>query len=379
MNEERPLRVNVLTNIPTPYNASLYCALVDVGTELTVAYEGPPSSNGRPWKIALQDWEDIHPGLLGGVGTILKRRRDVDAWVLSGSYASAAAVLRRGCLLGVHGVYYWGERFKRHGLRTVLRSVYMRGLAGVLAVGSIAAEDYANVVGGNTVVHTFPYVTAASPFDGGRAGSMERIGFAGGLTVRKGVDILLKSLSLLPMGARPLLEVAGSGPMELELRGMARRLRVPVAWLGELSPSALSEARKRWRFQLVPSRYDGWGMVVSEGLAGGRPVLASTSVGAGQDLIMSGVNGELLPLAPGAWADAISRWLEDDGQLSKRARCAWLVGSAVSSEYAALWLTDVLSEPAVAPRSFVEEHLAIAMKQMRKEGLIDCLARRTES
>ena len=41
----------------------------------------------------------------------------------------------------------------------------------------------------------------------------------------------------------------------------------------------------------VPSRYDGWGLVVPEGLASGLPTIATGRTGAALDLITTGANG----------------------------------------------------------------------------------------
>ena len=44
----------------------------------------------------------------------------------------------------------------------------------------------------------------------------------------------------------------------------------------------------------VPSRYDGWGLVVPEGLAAGLPVIASDRMGAALEFVESGRNGRLV-------------------------------------------------------------------------------------
>jgi len=44
----------------------------------------------------------------------------------------------------------------------------------------------------------------------------------------------------------------------------------------------------------VPSRYDGWGLVVPEGLAAGLPVIATDRMGAALEFVESGKNGWLI-------------------------------------------------------------------------------------
>ncbi len=45
----------------------------------------------------------------------------------------------------------------------------------------------------------------------------------------------------------------------------------------------------------VPSRYDGWGLVVPEGLASGLPVIATDRMGAALEFVETGRNGWLIP------------------------------------------------------------------------------------
>src|SRR5512134_3369011 len=42
---------------------------------------------------------------------------------------------------------------------------------------------------------------------------------------------------------------------------------------------------------VLPSRYDGWGVVVNQAVAAGLPVICSNQVGAGYDLVEDSVNG----------------------------------------------------------------------------------------
>ena len=42
---------------------------------------------------------------------------------------------------------------------------------------------------------------------------------------------------------------------------------------------------------VLPSRYDGWGVVVNQAIGAGLPVICSDMVGAGHDLVDEDVNG----------------------------------------------------------------------------------------
>jgi len=112
-----------------------------------------------------------------------------------------------------------------------------------------------------------------------------RIAYVGQLIHRKGVDVLLRALSLI-RGLDWQLELIGDGPDLPSLQKMSTELglegRVHFAGVSPLSdiPARIAGAD----VLVVPSRFDGWGMVVNEGLAAGLPVVCSDTCGA-QDLL----------------------------------------------------------------------------------------------
>jgi glycosyltransferase involved in cell wall biosynthesis len=83
----------------------------------------------------------------------------------------------------------------------------------------------------------------------------------------------------------------------------------------------------------LPSRYDGWGVVLNQALGAGLPIICSTAVGAGQDLVADDVNGLKCP--PGdaeALSQAMARFIQQP-DLARR----W---GAASRAKAAQWLPE---------------------------------------
>ena len=124
----------------------------------------------------------------------------------------------------------------------------------------------------------------------------------------KGHDTALRALALLP-GA--WLWIAGSGPLEGELKAQAARLGVAdrVRWLGwREDASALYRAAD---VCLFPSRFEPLGNVVIQAWAHGLPVVAAAAAGPAA-LIASGEDGLLTPVDdPAALASAARRLIED--------------------------------------------------------------------
>ncbi len=349
-------RLAIFTNIPNPYNHYLYAALRQSGWDLRVVYKGDPQSAGRSWSIE-PDPRDTITGSIRDEARALRRcraeRRQV---ILTGGYAGLVDVERRALLArAARPLLFWGERLSPpRRLTSTVRTLYFAGFDAVLAVGTWAVAGY-RAAARSAAVHVFPYTTAAPGSAGRQPDAVPVVGFVGDLIERKGVDILLDGLARIPEGTRPALEVAGAGPAQGALAELARRRGLSVAWLGHVPEEEMRGLRARWWAQAVPSRYDGWGVVVAEALGAGVPVVASAHVGAAVDLVRDGVNGSIVGEG-GDWASALRRYTDLE-VVRREGRLAALVGEAFSADAAATWLTRLLLDGvgAAQPRSFVDD------------------------
>ena len=80
--------------------------------------------------------------------------------------------------------------------------------------------------------------------------------------------------------------VAGSGPLEADMRAHAKALAVPLHILGFQNQSRMPAAYSACDLLELPS--DGretWGLVCDEALACGRPIVVSSAAGCAEDLV----------------------------------------------------------------------------------------------
>jgi len=116
--------------------------------------------------------------------------------------------------------------------------------------------------------------------------------FAGKLSHRKGVDLLLEAVKLMPAGLRQqtTLVFVGDGDMRQWLTERAAlEPRADCRFVGFQNQSQLSRYYHAADLLALPSRHsETWGLVVNEALHHGLPVVVSNQVGCAPDLVVEG-------------------------------------------------------------------------------------------
>jgi len=120
--------------------------------------------------------------------------------------------------------------------------------------------------------------------------------FCGSLIERKGVDLMARAFVQLATEFPDVrLKIAGDGALREPLAEVLRPVSERVEFTGFKDWIELPELYASADVLCVPSRYDGWGLVVPEGLASGLPVIATERMGAALEFVQTGVNGWLIP------------------------------------------------------------------------------------
>lgn len=336
-------RILVVNNIPSPYNDALFARVAgEPGVQLLVAYCAERESN-RSWRLSADkgyDYRVMRGATLGaqshlnpGVAAVAGRFRP-DVAVLSGSYAMptmqiAAAALRARRTPWV----FWSEEISlapvppaRAAIRSLLRATVRRA-HGVLAIGSRARTSFVRIGVPPARIADFRYYADVSRFrlaDADRARARAEVReawgiaadaavflFCGQMIARKGVDTLLHAHARLRAGGRrAVLLLAGDGPEQGALERLAGTLGTAgdVRFTGFVQPDQLPRLFAGGDAFVLPSRHEGWGVVVHEAMAAGLPVLGSEQVNAAADLVVPGRSGWLFPAGD---ADALAARMRD--------------------------------------------------------------------
>lgn len=158
--------------------------------------------------------------------------------------------------------------------------------------------------------------------------------FMGRMAVQKGPDLLLEAIpGLLRYYPRTKFILAGEGHLRGALEHRARSLGVQhaIRWFGYLPSAQAVEMFKACDVVCVPSRNEPFGIIVLEGWAAGKPVVASQNGGPGE-FVWHNVNGlKIYPTVESiGWGLGTlftnwewARWMGRNGRVAVESAFTW--------------------------------------------------------
>ncbi|KAB7744266.1 glycosyltransferase [Nostocoides sp. F2B08] len=163
-----------------------------------------------------------------------------------------------------------------------------------------------------------PGVTSAEPAVPSASG--HRLLCVGAITPTKGQDVLVEALAEdadLPWSGRCVgaLDVEPGFVDRVLTRGVALGLGERLTFTGSAPPEAVAAEYADVDLLVVPSRFETYGMVITEALARAVPVLAA-AVGGVPEALGTAPDGRrpgllVTPAQPAAFASALREWLTD--------------------------------------------------------------------
>lgn len=339
-NQTRPA-VTIATHFPSPYQVELFDAVAarnEIDLSVIYLYASSPERRWLPREgqhanicvagpeqdIAkahgLTETADVvvfnyyqHPLVRQWLGRRVRSKRPWTFW---------------GERLGFRSAPLVGALYRRWALRHLAASA-----APVWGIGRWAVESYQVEFGRHRRYHDLPYYSDLARFSAVASrrrppepGRGIRFLFSGSLIARKGVDLLadaFRRLAVLEPQAR--LCFLGDGPLLPSLRQELTSLRERVEFLGFKDWDELPAVYGAADVLCAPSRHDGWGLIVSEALAAGLPVIGTTRTGAAREFLRTGYNGWLIEAGNGealfqAMRDAARCYPGNLALLSRRAQ-----------------------------------------------------------
>lgn len=227
-----------------------------------------------------------------------------------------------------HNLAYAGANqsgIKLTGRRLLARVLYRAGIDAFFGVSAAVARHYENNLGlrkvtviPNPVDFTVIKETAAM-----ESTTAADLVLAGRMVREKGHSDFLEALSqLAKQGSHPSVIIAGDGPLREAIESQAEDLglRPQITFTGALAHKDLLRVIGSAKIAVIPSRFEGFGLVALEAMALGRAIIASDAGGLPEvvgDTAVVVQAGE-----PSSLAEAISALLSDperQNEMGKRA------------------------------------------------------------
>ena len=292
--------------ILSPHMAGLVNAMVGLGYDVTLVVERDLSSEREA-----QGW--IKPKMSGVHVAHVTTKADVNDLVSNASMNSihiCQGVRANGLISKAQRLlrcrrmrqYVILETVKDIGFRGVVKRLIYRfhfhlgrkWIEGVLAIGYTTASWV--VDRGMPYCRVFPFSYFLPEVIEVRQKKSKKIKpfqfiFVGRFIKLKQLSLLIRALE--SMHDLPFeLTVVGSGPQESELRAQAQEaLGNRLKWIGKLPSNKVYREIEGADCLVLPSDYDGWGVVVSEAMLVGTPAICSDRCGSAGVVKRSGYGG----------------------------------------------------------------------------------------
>ncbi|NJN58301.1 MAG: glycosyltransferase family 4 protein [Leptolyngbyaceae cyanobacterium SL_5_9] len=306
----RPLNIVFYSIVPSPYQRDLFYALSQHPEINLKVYYLESGCADSPWsQKALQPYEKVLPGLFLAWGLSrfhlnwhLPKVQDADVVILNG-YQNLTSQLLLWLYARRVPCIFWGEKIvaASEGVKGKLQKVLAQALKqcrAIVAIGSRAQQDYQQRFPHHSIFN-IPYYCNLSEFQATvqRPRDPVTILFCGQMIERKGVDLLLQAFDrLLQTGVKArLLLVGREAELPEMMRSLSPQAKQHIEYAGFHDPEYLPQFFEQADLFVLPSRYDGWGVVVNQALGAGLPIICSDAVGAAEDLVEPGVNGAIVP------------------------------------------------------------------------------------
>jgi len=299
------VKVLVLTDCPSPYQVELFNEIkANDKCALEVAYLRGRDPN-RQWTSSEIRHASIEVNGSGdGMSRARESARDADLVVFNYyRHASAERLIAERAALGAPWCF-WGERPGFHQpvwagrlLRKWKLSKLHASTASIWGIGKFAVDGYREEFGAERAYFNLPYFSDLQRFSVLRREERpdRTFLFSGSLISRKGVDMLAVAFVRLAQELPHVrLKIVGEGELRQSLVQTLRPVSERVEFVGFRGWQELPREYAGAEVLCVPSRYDGWGLVVPEGLASGLPVIVTDRMGAALEFVESGRNGWLI-------------------------------------------------------------------------------------
>lgn len=237
---------------------------------------------------------------------------------------------------------HWKDRIKRYIRPWLYRAygmVFVRQLDTVFAISPRACQQYAEIGVPQERIAPFGYFVPPpkAALDDHVTSASLRLAFIGSLIPRKGIDVAIQAVTMLRQSGRSVtLDLYGPGTPPIASGNDS------VTYRGILPFGQIAATLGGYDALIVPSQFDGWGVVVNEAIQAGVPVAASDATGAGAFVAAHGCGALFQTGDVAALAALLGRWCDAPVLLSAARMAAVQAAPLLDPKVAAEYMVSVL-------------------------------------
>lgn len=221
---------------------------------------------------------------------------------------------------------------------------YGRRFRAVLAMSSLAVDCFKRLWCPADILYPFMYQadnTALPVSPTSQSSDIVRFAYVGRFAHIKGVDLLCKALESVPPGAWQF-DWIGSDGEYLELVRRSSQWHGGIRFLGPCPSNEVINRLTAYDACIIPSRYDGWGMVGTEACMAGIGCIVSDNAGC-SDLVRASGAGDMVRAGDVvALRNAMMSVIADPARVADWKRRACDYRHCLRAELVGQYLYDVL-------------------------------------
>ncbi|MBN2181535.1 MAG: glycosyltransferase family 4 protein [Sedimentisphaerales bacterium] len=192
----------------------------------------------------------------------------------------------------------WKSHFKKLWYKNFIEK-YKNRFKAILSMGTLGVKWFRGIGCPDDIL--FPYIYQYDSTAGKQNTKKTEVCrnnvkfiYAGQFIRRKGCDLLLKATHMLPSKGW-CLDLVGDGyELGNYINAFIDSNKLPIRYIGKWNSGEVVSRLKEYDVCIVPSRHDGWGMVVNEAIEAGLGVIVSNRTGA-SDLVEASGAGIVVP------------------------------------------------------------------------------------
>ena len=190
--------------------------------------------------------------------------------------------------------FYWLERVNEDNkIKNIIRYLYLKNKLksadGIFAIGRHATNFYKKF---NSNVYNVPYsINLEKKIKNYKTPNFL---FVGQIIKRKGILSLLNCIANINANECKFIFV-GSGPLVKNIKKIMK-LKKNVFYYNFKNKDELNKIYKKCNVLILPSIYDGWGVVIIEAMSRAMAVISNNNVGASNEYIKHNINGRIFDI-----------------------------------------------------------------------------------